>query len=365
MPVFNIRSIFFIDTDNGYGVGASGLLIKTINGGTGWTEPAGTGGTSNQLNSVYLINVDTFYAVARGGVIQKTTNGGVNWTAQTSGTTQHFNSVYFLDTNNGFAVGAGGTILNTTNGGTTWTAQTSGITTALNSCYFIDTSNGYAAGDSGVILKTTNGGTTWNTLASGTTSALFGIYYTASNVVTTEPYGGGSYTEFLGATEKEPFKVGSTLLISTSAGQLETPTTITHRNAQGQSTNRPFVPTIDPFQILTDRVEDTTEYMFDGGTRLRVSTLNANASLEVRLYPADIFNPSNMVGIEGNPANTTLKLPKRMYVVSLEQNSILSYGKRYSASCDLPDKKNAIIAGLIISALIITTIYFLSLPKKI
>ena len=62
-------------------------------------------GTTLNLNSVYFINSNSGYAVGDSGIILKTIDGGSNWTLQNSGTIKELHSVYFCDLLNGFSVG--------------------------------------------------------------------------------------------------------------------------------------------------------------------------------------------------------------------------------------------------------------------
>jgi len=135
-------------------------LLNAILTNGQWT--AQTSGTTSYLNSVYFTDTNTGYAVGYSGIILKTSNGGTNWIAQTSGTTSPLYSVYFINEDTGYVVGYYGTILKTINGGTNW-IQSSGIYTYLESVYFTDANTGYAVGLSGSILKTINGGTDWST----------------------------------------------------------------------------------------------------------------------------------------------------------------------------------------------------------
>jgi len=163
---FRFYSVFFVNADTGYVVGSAdtvseGYIIKTTDGGTNWTTQ-NIGGYES-LYSVFFTNADTGY-VAGGNLyttnkIYKTTNGGILWTNQDSlMSIGLLASVHFPAQDTGYAVGTGGTILKTTNGGTFWINQTSGVTNWLHSVHFTDPNNGYAVGQNGIILKTTNGG---------------------------------------------------------------------------------------------------------------------------------------------------------------------------------------------------------------
>jgi len=172
----SFRWIYFIDSERGWAVGGSGIILNTTNGGTDWNPQAS--GTSNLLYGVYFINPNIGWASGVMGTILHTTNGGTTWSLQPGPTGETLNGVRFVDPNIGWAVGRRGTILNTTNGGTTWLAQTSRTARELVSISFIDSNTGWVVGDSGVVLHTTNGGATWIHQSSGTTEWIEGVSFT-------------------------------------------------------------------------------------------------------------------------------------------------------------------------------------------
>ena len=213
-----LYGVFFTDANNGTAVGNNGLIRRTTNAGTIWTDQTVT---AAKLNGVSFVGVNG-WAVGNGGVVFKTTNSGTNWVSQTvpNGFVKY--AVSFLDANNGLvagwaevlrttnggtnwtsidvssitgdklfgisfihstngtAVGEGGKILKTTNGGSNWTEQTSGTANTLNCVSFTDANNGTAVGIGGTILKTTNGGTNWSLQTIGSQD-LYGVSFTDVN----------------------------------------------------------------------------------------------------------------------------------------------------------------------------------------
>ena len=116
-----------------------------------------------------------------------------------------------------------------------------------------------------------------------------------SGITTTSLISGTSYTEFLASSESHPFKVGRTMLISTTAGQLDQTIAVTHRNTAGKRQDFIIAPTLDPNQSQTDRVIDDTEYLFDGMTRLRINQVDVNTTLMVRIYPVADFSATRII----------------------------------------------------------------------
>jgi len=86
--------------------------------------------TTIWLTSVYFIDANTGWAVGADNLngeslILKTTDGGNTWIRKTSETLNPLYSVYFADSNTGWAVGLGisfymSLILKTTDGGNNW-----------------------------------------------------------------------------------------------------------------------------------------------------------------------------------------------------------------------------------------------------
>ncbi len=176
----SLRSVYFPDANTGYTVGSSGLIRKTINGGSSWTSLFS--GTTQTLCSVFFMDVNTGWVAGYNGTILKTTNGGLNWTTQPSGTTDPLFSIFFVDANCGYAVGGwSGMVLKTINGGINWTLQTDASSDMITSAYFTDANTGYVADISGSIFKTGNGGSTWITQTSGTSNSLNSICFADPN----------------------------------------------------------------------------------------------------------------------------------------------------------------------------------------
>jgi photosystem II stability/assembly factor-like uncharacterized protein len=81
------------------------LISLPINAQEGWfwQNPLPTG---NSLNEICFIDIDIGWAVGAGGTILKTTDGGYGWTVQRSGTLAGLNSVSFANSNNGLIAGS-------------------------------------------------------------------------------------------------------------------------------------------------------------------------------------------------------------------------------------------------------------------
>ncbi len=137
-----------------------------------WQNPTPQG---NILRSVYFVDSNNGWAVGDYGTIVKTTNGGNPWFCQESNTSNHLNCCWFFDKETGWAVGDYGTVLKTTDGGEHWVLSAKLSELKLNKIVFSDIKTGWIAGDSGYIFKTTNSGKTWETLRRIISSHIMGI----------------------------------------------------------------------------------------------------------------------------------------------------------------------------------------------
>lgn len=116
-----------------------------------------------------------------------------------------------------------------------------------------------------------------------------------SNITITSLVNGVSYIEYLAQSEAQPFAVGATVVISSTANQLDESITVTHRNATGDRQDFTIALSLDPYQTQTDRIVDFTEYLFDGFSRLRYNSILGSATVITRQFLKGKFAPSQIV----------------------------------------------------------------------
>lgn len=107
-------------------------------------------------------------------------------------------------------------------------------------------------------------------------------------IIPTSLVQGVSYEAFLAQTEGAPFRVGKTVIISSSTGQLDQPVTITTREATGKRIDHVFTPSPDPYQNLTNTVVDYYEYDFGGYSQISFNQINGSATVVVKLFPLNL-----------------------------------------------------------------------------
>jgi photosystem II stability/assembly factor-like uncharacterized protein len=191
-----LQTVHFIDAQKGFAAGHSGVLIKTVNGGSAWTEVTFSGDAAQRdYNSLFF--TDTLTGYMAGGnrslnlrTILKTTDAGETWTIVKDDEGAMLKSIFFASSDTGYAVGETGTVLKTTNGGADWTAIS--LPSPLNqrdynSVYFIDHTTGIllgglpAADSTQTLLRTTDGGSTWDVLKDETGPVLKDVHFSNVN----------------------------------------------------------------------------------------------------------------------------------------------------------------------------------------
>ncbi|MCX6157034.1 MAG: YCF48-related protein [Ignavibacteriae bacterium] len=219
---FDILDFSFPNAQTGYISGYGGLLKKTTNGGTNWTNMSFTT-TQFNINAVHFLNSntglifsdsDTLYRTTNGtqnwsdkifigfhvfdvqffdslngytsgsNRFAKTTNGGLNWTVNTI---QSIGQIFFLNPNTGWTinyVGSGSSsILKTTDAGASWQSQYTAVNFKNHyDIFFTDENTGYASGYRHNIIKTTNGGIDWVTqMEQSSAGGLYSLYFINPN----------------------------------------------------------------------------------------------------------------------------------------------------------------------------------------
>lgn len=165
----------FVNSNDGWIVGAFGAIWRTGNSGRSWhKEPSGT---TEPLFSVDFADTRRGWVVGRSGLILHTQDGGASWRPQSSGTDKHLFGVDFADAELGCAVGDWGAIVRTRDGGATWELRSLAEDVILNSVFLLDRSLGWAAGEMGTIVATRDGGETWEALPTGVEKTLFDVHF--------------------------------------------------------------------------------------------------------------------------------------------------------------------------------------------
>ena len=132
-------------------VGGGGTVLIS-KGKNDWSLSEQGPGTKGRLNSVYFLDENLGWLVGAGGQIYRTQDGGRSWESQASGVTSTLIDVYFANSKRGFAVGEGGRIIETSDSGQTWRAQFTGVRGVFERLAFAGRT-GVAVGHGGLIMR--------------------------------------------------------------------------------------------------------------------------------------------------------------------------------------------------------------------
>ena len=209
-----LRVIHFVSNQLGWAVGPK-MLVRTVDGGTTWTEISPGDVTNTSFYDVFFANgLDGWIvgdSLGSQPLVLRTSDGGTSWSSQSTGldaaSGRGLRSVYFADAQVGWAVGRQGTILHTSDVGTSWSSQDSGFLGLLTSVHFTDGERGWASstgpkpGEGKAVLATVDGGVTWTQQGTGAEFDLFSIQFVdASNGWSVGAFGGMFNSEDGGAS---------------------------------------------------------------------------------------------------------------------------------------------------------------------
>jgi uncharacterized protein (TIGR03437 family) len=226
----DLRSVHFLNENEGWVAGLNATLLRTTNGGVNWSPITSTTvDAANGFNAVRAIDQNTVWVGGRSAAIRSvdggTTWGGRQWNAASgipfqnslfavsanvawgigpgprahqrhefltsiflttvfNVTSPNTNDVYFVGLDSGgWSVGDTGRItrISNANSNAALTQQTSGTTQNLNGVCMLDANTGWIVGDSGTILKTINGGAAWTPQTSGVSANLRDVHFVDAN----------------------------------------------------------------------------------------------------------------------------------------------------------------------------------------
>ena len=153
-----LRSVFFIDPQEGWAVGDEGVILHTIDSGRHWErQPIGSRAS---LRSVHFLTPFIGWAAGREelpygmgsvGVVLFTRDGGLEWKKQLANTLPGLNVVRFVDAQTGFLLGDGSDqfpsgVFKTTDAGKSWEPVPGPRTTSWLTGDFYDGKTGILAG---------------------------------------------------------------------------------------------------------------------------------------------------------------------------------------------------------------------------
>lgn len=205
-PGTSLNVTLFMDANTGFIGGDLGVIKKTTDGGTTWTD-----GFYNQSSSIMQfspLDTQVIFGSTREGEIIRTADGGLTWSRIISGVSDA-PFVHFFNEQTGIYTSTWDShIYKTYNGGSTWWPKNNGEIYA-NSLRFFDQATGVVSSRNGDIYSTTDQGETWQLNPSSLPSTHF---FTASFINPQQGIMGGS----TGATAVLPGDSTSLVRVSRS-----------------------------------------------------------------------------------------------------------------------------------------------------
>ncbi len=180
------KKIKFVSNTRGFVVGQGSTFLKTIDGGSSWTN-------INVQNDIWYYSNLTFFdanigfltAVLNSGnaIAYRTADSGDTWTAISSVANLQTQAVTYATATTMYSTGNSQMISKSTDGGNTWAVVKPGTGTNLYfNLAFKDANNGVVSGEDGEVLKTTDGGTTWTQVLSTGYENLYGLFYSGNHI---------------------------------------------------------------------------------------------------------------------------------------------------------------------------------------
>jgi photosystem II stability/assembly factor-like uncharacterized protein len=122
--------------------------------------------TEEHITNCFSLTKDIFWLIGTNGLVLKTTDGGSSFTDISITTSETLEDISFINENTGIVVGRFSEVYKTINGGTTWTKLEVGLSTHFTNCVMIDDSTAYIGGYWGFyprgVFKTTDRGETFH-----------------------------------------------------------------------------------------------------------------------------------------------------------------------------------------------------------
>jgi photosystem II stability/assembly factor-like uncharacterized protein len=141
----------FIDNFRGAIVGGGGTILFTEDAGVTWKPSVIAGNENKKLNSIFFLNQNTGWAVGAEGSIFQTLNSGKIWRKQNAGSLSNLNDIHFVDSAHGWAIGDNGTILESETAGNVWNQVKINTKNRLEKILFVG-NRGWIVGFGGTIL---------------------------------------------------------------------------------------------------------------------------------------------------------------------------------------------------------------------
>ncbi|KYO84087.1 WD40/YVTN/BNR-like repeat-containing protein [Pseudomonas aeruginosa] len=173
-----LTRVVFVDSNNGWAVGHSGVVIHTADGGENWVKQLdGLVAAQIELQAARSASNDSSSSQRRLREAERLLADGAD---------KPFLTVLFKDARNGMVFGAYGLAFATSNGGQTWRSLMGNLQAADGFHLYSAVAIGeklYLAGEQGLLLQSDDGAQSFSRLESPSNATLFGISASPSTML--------------------------------------------------------------------------------------------------------------------------------------------------------------------------------------
>ncbi len=211
----SLNTVSAVNQNVGWIGGNGGVVLRTINGGTNWTNVTGSPIGTADVYAICGIDANTCLVTTTPNAtfVYRTSNGGVNWTQVFTQATGFIDDIKMQNANTGFMygdpVGARWSLWKTTNGGVNWDSAglylpQAGTEAGWNNAMWLVGNNLWFGTNNTRVYYSTNFGTNW--LFGATTGTVNGysvaftnaggIGFTGQTVAVKSTNGGANWATF-------------------------------------------------------------------------------------------------------------------------------------------------------------------------
>lgn len=188
-----LYSISAVDNNVCWIGGATGIVLRTTNGGTNWTNVGGAGVGSADVYTIFAIDANNALCSTSPAAtfVYRTTDGGTSWTQVFTQTGGFLNSIWMTSATDGFMygdpVGARWTLFRTTTGGVTWDSTglflpQAGAEAGWNNAMYVNGSNIYFGTNNTRIYYSSNNGSSWTPQITTGQVNSYSMWFNSTNV---------------------------------------------------------------------------------------------------------------------------------------------------------------------------------------